>query len=122
MKKMKWYEFHQNNSGGIMYRNENIADEVLIEASSAISAERKARKIGIYFDGVEKGIDCDCCGDRWKRIDCEADIVDIPVTGYASYWIASIEEYGKYLASQYHDDVILYYSDGRKTVYCGRMY
>lgn len=23
----------------------------------------------VYFDGVEKGIDCECCGDRWDKID-----------------------------------------------------
>ena len=21
----------------------------------------------VYFDGVEKGVDCECCGDRWIR-------------------------------------------------------
>ena len=23
----------------------------------------------VYFDGVEKGVDCSCCGDRWSRLD-----------------------------------------------------
>ena len=22
----------------------------------------------VYFDGVEKGLDCSCCGDRWSRL------------------------------------------------------
>ena len=28
---------------------------------------RLAEDIGLYFDGVEQGMDCSCCGDRWYR-------------------------------------------------------
>ena len=39
-----------------------------IEAKSAEQANQLAEQHGIYFDGVERGIDCDCCGDRWTRV------------------------------------------------------
>ena len=28
-------------------------------------AVEEALKSGLYFDVVKKGIDCECCGDRW---------------------------------------------------------
>ena len=36
-----------------------------IYALSKEAANRTAQDKGLYFDGVEKGIDCECCGDRW---------------------------------------------------------
>lgn len=47
-----FYTFAQNNSGG-----------------SFVIAE----SIGIYFDGVECDLDCECCGDRWSRYCDEND-------------------------------------------------
>ncbi|WP_420492620.1 DUF7296 family protein [Paenibacillus larvae] len=38
-----------------------------MEADTAEQANAKAETIGIYFDGVDKGIDCPCCGDSWVR-------------------------------------------------------
>jgi len=61
-----YYEFRQNNSGGHFEENENVGQLVIIEASDPTEAYEKADNIGIYYDGVEKGIDCDCCGDRWS--------------------------------------------------------
>ena len=64
-----WFEFHQNNSGGHFVINEDkgIGPRVWIEADSANLANDIAFGIGIYFDGVEKGLDCPCCGDRWHE-------------------------------------------------------
>ena len=62
---MKSYEFHQNNSGGNW--QENMAEVVVIEANSAQEANDKLVALGGYFDGVENGYDCECCGDRWYR-------------------------------------------------------
>lgn len=28
-------------------------------------ANARAKGIGLYFDGVDDGRDCECCGDRW---------------------------------------------------------
>jgi len=61
---MPWYHFHQNNSGGSFIGPESI----YIEAESSHGANFIAGAHGIYFDGLDAGIDCDCCGDRWSRV------------------------------------------------------
>lgn len=63
-----FYTFYQNNSGGYFHRDENVADYVIIEAGSVEDANDRAVDIGVYFHGVENGLDCDCCGDRWYRV------------------------------------------------------
>lgn len=62
-----WYEYSQNNSGGshVYDDNRGLSERVFIEADSAKEADEYAESIGIYFDGVDNDIDCDCCGDRW---------------------------------------------------------
>ena len=65
----KFYHYSQNNSGGIFIFNNEVSTNVIIEAHSALEANSIAEEHGIYFDGCDRGIDCDCCGDRWSRID-----------------------------------------------------
>lgn len=69
--KAKFYTFPQNNSGGSFVVDEEagIAETVIIEAHSADDANFRAERIGIYFNGVDSDMDCECCGDRW----CETD-------------------------------------------------
>lgn len=64
-----FYTFRQNNSGGSFDIDESrgIGEWVIIEAQSYDEAIIIAESIGIYFDGVECGLDCECCGDRWSR-------------------------------------------------------
>jgi len=38
---------------------------VIVEADTAEKANNRAEKIGIYFNGCEDNLDCECCGDRW---------------------------------------------------------
>lgn len=64
--KNKFYEFTQNNSGGSFVTNKNLCHRLIIEGESQKKAEEKAFKMGVYYDGVSDGIDCDCCGDRWS--------------------------------------------------------
>lgn len=61
----KFYLYHQNNSGGDFLVNISVDISVIIEANNIYSANKIAKKHGIYFNGVERGIDCPCCGDRW---------------------------------------------------------
>lgn len=35
---------------------------VIVEADSPEDANRRAERIGLYFDGAD---DCRCCGSRW---------------------------------------------------------
>lgn len=64
---MSWYRYRQNNSGGshAYDASRGISVEVYVEADTADEANERAEQIGIYFDGVDDGFDCDCCGDRW---------------------------------------------------------
>lgn len=62
---MKYYTFHQNNSGGSW----SGPRYVIVQATSARFANIIAQDHGVYFDGVEQGQDCDCCGDRWSQVD-----------------------------------------------------
>lgn len=62
-----FYTYDQNNSGGNFVIDENVDHYVIIEAESADEANEKATDIGLYFNGVEEGVDCECCGDRWNE-------------------------------------------------------
>lgn len=66
---MPWYRFDQNNSGGSfdIEPDKGVGAEVFIEAANPKEANLKAEELGLYFDGVDDGRDCDCCGDRWSR-------------------------------------------------------
>lgn len=65
--KTKWFGFSQNNSGGLFDYDESrgITHFVIVEAVDAGHANQRAEEIGLYFDGCNSGMDCDCCGDRW---------------------------------------------------------
>lgn len=64
---MSWYHYCQNNSGGSHEydASRGISVDVYVEADSADEANERALEIGLYFDGVDGGRDCDCCGNRW---------------------------------------------------------
>jgi hypothetical protein len=63
---MAFFQFTQNNSGGFTVGD---YEYLLIEADTIQQANSFAILNGAYFDGVDKGMDCDCCGDRWKRVE-----------------------------------------------------
>jgi len=63
---LKWYTYHQNNSGGVL----SGPSGVYVLAHSGKEADELAQlHAGVYFDGVDNGFDCDCCGDRWGSQD-----------------------------------------------------
>ena len=66
--KLEWYQFRQNNSGGSFTINEDVDINVLIQANSASEANEIAPYVGIYFNGVNDELDCECCGDRWYKV------------------------------------------------------
>lgn len=57
-----WYD--QNNSGGVFIKP---AQNVIIEADTVDEANIRSEDLGVYFNGVITGDDCECCGDRWYR-------------------------------------------------------
>lgn len=77
-----FYEFNQNNSYGRFDVNENVCHILFIEADTYEDAKDKAEELGCYWNGVDNGIDCPCCGDRWYDGD-EVDIEKYATDGYA---------------------------------------
>ena len=62
---LKWFEFRQNNSGGVFVADKNLSVHVYIEATTPAAANQRAQELGIYFDGFG---DCPCCGNRWCEV------------------------------------------------------
>ena len=69
MTTQNYFEFSQNNSGGgwQIDHEAGIDEKVFVQAWNPSEANAKAEEIGIYFDGVSKGYDCSCCGNRWSE-------------------------------------------------------
>lgn len=105
MKTTKFYSFSQNNSGGSFSKSETdgISEYVIIEAENAKKANDRAEEIGIYFNGCNEGVDCDCCGDRWYSVD-ESDGEETP-----SIYGESIEKAEK---STFRESCFVHYLDG----------
>ena len=102
--KMKFYEFHQNNTGGEW--DKILGYTVIIEAETPEKANEKAEEIGIYFDGVDNDIDCECCGDRWCRVEDEYDEV-------APEKLKDEIEEIKHYQKKWELSSTIYYADGR---------
>ena len=108
---MKFYLFNQNNSGGFFKSDKNITNNVAIEAESLAKAEAFAFSIGIYYNGCEDGIDCECCGDRWYK----PSELEFPHSYSKSNTFADIESYLQYQADNYGwlvPDGRIFYNDG----------
>lgn len=103
---MPFFEYSQNNSGGFFEVDEDVSYNVYIEADSAEEANRKAEEVGIYFDGCEKGLDCECCGDRWYEAWDNEKGTDTP-----TLYGVPLDEAIKRL---YRKEAIVYYKDGTK--------
>jgi len=75
--RMKKYTYTQNNSGGYFDEVEWSGHDdrggvdgfnVWVLALTAVEANALAEAYaGVYFDGVQRGLDCNCCGDRWYK-------------------------------------------------------
>lgn len=82
---MKYYRFHQNNSGGSFSGDYYT---IYIQAKNADDANEKATDYDIYFDSE---YDCPCCGPRWSECwdhdgDMLEDIDKENETSYAKGW------------------------------------
>ena len=103
-----FYEFDQNNSGGWFEENDKLCAILFIEAETQQEAVLKAENLGCYWNGVSKGIDCECCGDRWHK----------PYSSkvFPMGQFDNIEEYAQYLSNEYGGwttpDVRVFYEDG----------
>lgn len=61
----RFFEFAQQNSGGIWVRDADLDRFVVVEALDRSHALERARAIGLYFGEVYRDFDCACCGPRW---------------------------------------------------------
>lgn len=80
-----FYLITQNNSYGVFEVNEKLCHRLIIETNSEEEALDKAEELGCYYNGVSKGIDCSCCGDRWYYIAEEINIDKYSTEGYPVY-------------------------------------
>ena len=104
-----FYTFHQNNSGGEFKVDEDTKHYTIIEANNAEEANQIAiNKTDIYFDGVERGWDCPCCGDRWCKVD------DLDGTDKPTIYGKDVFEYK--FSMGFREEFIVHYADGRKVV------
>lgn len=99
---MKFFTFVQNNSGGIFT---GPAHYVIIEASNAADANKRAVAADLYFNGASEDEDgstrdCPCCGDRWYRQYSDDEGDPAPMI------------YGKPASD--HKDVLVLNADGTK--------
>lgn len=111
-----FYTYRQNNSGGVFDVDENVKHYVIIEADSAKEADEKAESIGLYFDGVEKGIDCPCCGDRWDK----ADDPDFGINGTEKpeiYGKSALKFIKENEFTIWKEEAIVYYKNGKVEVF-----
>ena len=123
-----FYVFHQNNSGGTYNFSEalGIGTFVIVEADDYNEANERAKDIGLYFDGVYKGIDCECCGDRWcpihewEKPDNVPSIYDTPLKLRPSKRKISHKGWGSLDVAL----VFVHYKDGSilRTTYKNRYY
>ena len=72
----KFYEINQNNTGGSFVTNDKLCHRLFIEADSESEATDKAEDLGCYWNGVDDGMDCSCCGDRWYPSGNSVDLED----------------------------------------------
>ncbi len=105
-RKPMFFTFRQNNSGGHFVEDEDVCENVIVEAHSPEDANLRADDIGIYFDGCEQGLDCSCCGDRWNEIYEDEKGTEIPMI-YG-------KDVTKIYAGMYSSKVIIHHLDGTK--------
>ena len=71
-----FYKFPQNNSGGSVDVDKDLCENLIIEAESRYEANEIAEDLGCYWEGVRKGYDCKCCGDRWHKVSSDNKLDD----------------------------------------------
>ena len=109
-KSLKFFTFTQNNSGGSFdFDIDNgITHYVVIQAKDEEAARKAAKKIGIYFDGVDSGRDCACCGDRWFCYNI--DVYDQPMV--YSQPVDKAEDFSQWMDEG--REICVHYTNGKK--------
>lgn len=95
-----FYVFSQNNSGGYFVKDENVAPEIIIEATEEVLA--MARLDEILSQKPEYTNFCPCCGRRWYP-----EYSDV----YLRYWVSD-EQYEKFEAERDGHEAMFYPLEG----------
>lgn len=108
---MPFVTFRQNNSGGSFDYDNDLTETVIVEGTDLDDILRRAGSLGIYFDGIDDGIDCDCCGDRWYR-PWNDDLDEVP-----SIYGKPVEEYNFNRFRWSNEPCYVHYMNGIKEVW-----
>lgn len=112
-----YYVMRQYPNRGDYDINANVASIVVIQTHDPLKANFIALSKGIYFDGIEKGIDCSCCDDRWKPFHTNSKGHNMPMVEH-THLLTYLEEW-----VQGNDNLrnhpsrtlaYIYFSDGEK--------
>lgn len=68
-----WFHFDQNNSGGSFVVDENVCEDVFIQAHTAAEAIAKGEE---FMDNSDS---CPCCGNRWSFYVDDRDGQPVPM-------------------------------------------
>jgi hypothetical protein len=82
---LKFYEYSQNNTGGSFTTDDKLCHRLFIEANSSTEADEIAEGFGCYWNGVDEGSDCPCCGDRWYGAYSAIDLTSMTREKDSSY-------------------------------------
>lgn len=108
-----FFTYRQNNSGGSWsFSKDKVTQYVIIEADTTREANILAKAVGIYFNGVEDYLDCDCCGDRWSKAWDDGDKVPSIYGTPVEVWASTKERYHSNWMDE-NPDVYVHYLDGR---------
>jgi glutamine amidotransferase-like uncharacterized protein len=95
---MSFYVYWQNNSGGYFIKNDDVREEVVIEADYEYKANETLEIITERYSEC-----CSCCGERWSN--------------YPRRELETVEEYKEWFKKEgWHEDSIIYYADGKKEI------
>jgi hypothetical protein len=105
---MGFYTFHQNSSGGTFHIDRDVREYVIVEGTDLEDITERAKQIGLYFNGVDTGDDCECCGDRWcKPWGPWSNLTEVPMI-----YDSPVYPYGAEYANT--ANIIIHYMDGTR--------
>lgn len=114
--KTLFFKYDQNNSGGSFYYDDNLGENVLVEAHSPGEADQIAEGLGIYFDGCG---DCPCCGRRWSEAggwsqESKPDGYSVFATAEEAIAKHAPDPAGEFSHDRRGSQLVIHYLDGRR--------
>jgi len=94
--------FQREVCGNSRIYSNNLAIYVVIERDTKEEADIFAEDLGIYFDGIRRGFDQACCGDRWVYLYSKYNVVMPSYDEYSLlYYKDMVAEYNSYYTPSY---------------------